>query len=263
MALEFLDGRIPESCLVGRIRGIRCDDVPAPFQLQGTVQVVDLDLAADTLGSLAPLQLDRLHAQLLDHVLGNTDRGIFHVLLHDDVAIAFMVAPVGLYAALHLGRIRHLAVGVELQLGVDATDVLTADEADAADGSANGKVLPVDARDLGAAQGAGEHGHLHFDLVHSAVGRLGVDRREDRVVGICLDALSAERITVDVEMGIIDGIILVGSRSDGAEGTRIEKLPAPESSLPDVALAGAVVETAACLLYTSDAADDLTRVDLG
>ena len=145
-----------EGSLIDRAGGIGGDDVAAFLQLQRPLQAVDLDFAADALGALSPLQLDGLQAVLLDDIFGNAQPGVFHVHLDQDFAVALMIAAVDLDAAVHVRRLGDLAFGVQLQLGIDAADVLAADQGDAADGSAHGKMLPVLAGNFGGTQGAGE-----------------------------------------------------------------------------------------------------------
>ena len=73
MALELLDPSALERLTACREGGVGRDDVPALLQLDGPVEVADLDLPADALGALAPLQLDGLYAELLDHVLRDAE----------------------------------------------------------------------------------------------------------------------------------------------------------------------------------------------
>ena len=48
-------------------------------------------------------------------------------------------------------------------------------------------------------------------------------------------ALGSEGIPHDVEVGIVDGVVLVRSGRDAAEGLRIEKFPAAEGGVEHVA----------------------------
>ena len=104
-----------ERRLHGGDRRVGRDDVAPLLQLDGPLEVADLDLAADALGALAPLELDGLDAELLDHVLGHAEVGVLDVQLHDDVAVVLLPLLVELDAALHLGRALDAAVVVELR----------------------------------------------------------------------------------------------------------------------------------------------------
>ena len=106
VALELLDGAVLEGGLVDRVGRVGGDEVAALLQFQGPLEAVDLDLAADALGALAPLQLDGLEAVLLADVLGHAEAGVLDVHLDEDLAVALVVAPVDLDAAVHVRRLR-------------------------------------------------------------------------------------------------------------------------------------------------------------
>jgi hypothetical protein len=189
VALEVLDRAVLERRLDGGVARVGRDEIAALLQFQRPLDRADLDLAPDALGALAPLELHRGDAELLHAVLGDAQACVLDVHLHEDVAVAvLLVAAEQLHAALHVRRAADLAAAVALELGVDPAHVLAADDRHAGDGGPDGEVLPVLARDLGGAQGAREDRHLHLDPVGRAEGRLGIDHREQRVVGVALDA---------------------------------------------------------------------------
>jgi len=64
MALEFLEGPALEGLDDMRVGGVGKHDVAAFVQELRLGEVADLDLAADVLGTLAPLELDDLDAEL-------------------------------------------------------------------------------------------------------------------------------------------------------------------------------------------------------
>jgi len=248
VALEFLDG----ACLVGRLdlgeRRVGQDDIAAALELLGALQRGDLDLAADVLGALAPLQLDRVKAVLVHDVLGHSQAGVFHVHLDEDLAVAFGVALVGLDPAVHLGGFLHEAVGPALEPRVDTADVLAADDRNAGNGGARGEVLPVLPGDFRGAQRTREDGEFHLDLLRPAVLGLRVDIGEQGRVGPGLHALgqamSADGVALDAQVGVVQGIVLVGTGGHVAEFRGIEHLAAPERREPDLAAAPAAVHAA-------------------
>src|SRR4030042_5774196 len=98
-----------------------------------------------------------------------------------------MVALVYLDAAVHIGRRSNLAFRIKLQLRVNATNVLAADQRDSAESCTHSEVLPVLAGYLGGAQSAGEDGNLHLHLLGPAILGLGVHGGEDSWVGVALN----------------------------------------------------------------------------
>ncbi len=83
-----LDGAVLEGGLDDRAGRVGGDDVAAPLEFQGALEDVDLDLAADALGALAPLELDGVQAVLVEDVLGDAQAGVLDVHLHEDLAVA-------------------------------------------------------------------------------------------------------------------------------------------------------------------------------
>ena len=248
VALELLDGAVVVAGLddgVGRIGG---DDVSASLELQGPLDRVDLDLPADALGALAPLELDGVEAVLAADVLGDAEPGILDVHLDEDLAQAAMIPLVGLDAAVHVGGRGDLALGIELQLGVDPADVLAADGGDARDCRSDGEVLPVLSGDLGGAQRAGEDGGRHPDLAVPTV--LGLDAHcgEGAGIGVGLRAFGqpapAQGVTLDIEVRVVDGVVLVAAGGDVAERAGVDQLAAPERGLEHLAVADTAVHAA-------------------
>ena len=76
-----------------RVLGVGQDDVAALLELLGLLQALDLDLAADVLGPLAPLELDDLDAELFDGVFLDAQPRVLDVGLDDDRAVAVVPSP--------------------------------------------------------------------------------------------------------------------------------------------------------------------------
>ena len=149
MTLEFLDSTSLERSPIRLVGGIRGDDVAALLQLERTLERANLDLAANTLGALSPLQFHCGDAEFTDHVLGHAEVRVFDIQLNHDVTIgSLVIATIGLEASLHVGSILDLTIAIQFKRGVDSTDILAADKGDTTDGRPNGKVLPVLLRDI-------------------------------------------------------------------------------------------------------------------
>src|SRR4030042_1812599 len=179
MALKLLDLPFLEGLLHLRDCGIRGDDIPPLFELEGPFELPDLDLTADALGTLPPLELYSIELMLVQDVFRHAKACILHIHLHEDLTIPLLEPPVGLDAAIHLGRALDLPIVVELQLGVDAADVFATHEGDPRDGGPDGEVLPVLLGDEGGAQGTGEDGYAHPDLFIPSIRRLGINSRKN------------------------------------------------------------------------------------
>ena len=215
------------------------DDVASTFELVRPVEVVDLDLAADALRPLAPLQLDRLQVVLRGDVIGGPEPCILHVQLHQEFPVAVPELPVGLDPAIHLGRPGDPAVVIEHQPRVDAADVLPADERDARYGCSDGEVFPVRLRNLGRAERPGEDRHPHRHLALPPVLRPGIDGGEDRGVGIALNTFRqpfcAPGVALDVQVRVVDRVVLICAGRDLAERAGVEHLSPPKRGEPDLA----------------------------
>ncbi len=111
-----------------------------------------------------------------------------------------------------------------------------------------GEVLPVLPGDFRGAQRAREDGELHLDLLRPAVLRLRVDQGEQGRVGPGLhalgQALGADGVALDAQVGVVQGVVLVGAGGHVAEFRGIEHLAAPERREPDLAAAPAAVHAA-------------------
>ena len=82
---------------------IGVEEVAAVLEEAGILDVLHLDLTADVLGALTPLELEHdLVAVLLDEVLGNAVARVLNVDLDDDGAVPVVVAAEQLDAAIHL-----------------------------------------------------------------------------------------------------------------------------------------------------------------
>ena len=107
---------------------------------------------------------------------------------------------------------------------------------------------------------AGEDRHLHLHLVRVTELGLGVDHREERVVGVALDAvgqaLRAQRVALDVEVRVVDRVVLVAAGGHLAERTGVDDLAAAERGLEDLAVAAAAVDAASA---QPGARDDVLR----
>ena len=246
MALELPDGAGSVGGLHGGVARIWSDQVAALLQLECPIEVVDLDLTSDALGALPPFQFHGGHAELLQAVLGDAEPGVLDVHLDEDIAVALLlVAAEQLDAALHVGSVDDLAVLVEFESGVDSTHVFAADYRNPRDCGSYGKVLPVLSGDLSRAEGAGKDRNLHLHLVGVAELGLRIDHREQSVVGIALDAvgqpLRAKSVTLDVEVGVVDRVVLVAACGDLAERARVDDLSSAERSFEHLAVASAPV----------------------
>ena len=71
-----------------RVGRIRENHIPALVKHLSFLQIFDLDLAADSLGALAPLQLDAFDAQGFNGVFLDAQTGVFDVRLDDGGAPA-------------------------------------------------------------------------------------------------------------------------------------------------------------------------------
>ena len=247
MPLELLDLSFFVGPLHIRAGRVGSDDVAPVLKLQRPLQGTDLDLAADALGALTPLELDGVEAVLFEHVLGDAEAGVLHVHLDENLTVPFVIPLVGLDAPVHLGRKLDLPVLIEFELGVDAADVLAADQGHAGDGRPDGEVLPVIPGDVRRAEGAGEDRHLHFDFLLPPVLCLGVGVGENSRVRIALDALRQSPrphgVAVDVEVRVVDGVVLVGAGRDLPEGAGVDDFATPEGGEPDFTSPLAAVKT--------------------
>ena len=174
MSLELLDGPVVEGFLNVMEGRVGQDEVTPILELLGPLQGPYLDLTADALGALAPLQLDGIQVVFLRDVLCGSQPGILHVHLDQDLAVAFMKLFVDLDPAVHLRRLDDFAVIVSHQSGVHATDVLPAYQGNPRDGSTNGEVLPVDPGYICGSQRAGEDGNPHLNLLVPSILGLGI-----------------------------------------------------------------------------------------
>ena len=114
--LESLDHNV-----IGRIGQ---HDIPARLQFLCLGQILDFHFAADVLRALAPLQLDCLHAQLLDGVFLHAQHGVFHVCLNEDLAVAFRLPfTEALHAPFEVRTGDHLAL-VKLGFHIHADHIL-------------------------------------------------------------------------------------------------------------------------------------------
>jgi hypothetical protein len=106
-------------------------------------------------------------------------------------------------------------------------------------------MFPVLARDFRAAQGSREDGNLHFHFVDRSKSGFRVDRRKGGLVRVRIHSFGPKGIAHDVEVGVVDGVVFVGTGRDAPEGLRIEQLSAPEGGMEHVASSAAPVHAPA------------------
>ncbi len=87
---------------------------PAPSAVRGPVPraKVHLDLAADALGALAPLELDGIELVLVDDVFSDAQPGVLDVHLHQDLSVSLMVLLIQGDPAVHVRRLLDLFISV-------------------------------------------------------------------------------------------------------------------------------------------------------
>ncbi len=223
--------------------------IAAFLQLQGALDAVDFDFAADALGALSPFKFDGLQAVLLDDVFGNTQPGVFHIHLDQDFAVALMIAPVDFDAAIHVRRFGDLcpcafssSLGSMPQTFSPQTRVTPLMAAPTAKCSQFLRAISVEPR---APVKIGDF-HLDFDV--PAVFGFGVDRGKDGGIRADRNAgrkpLGAQGIALNVQMRIVHGIVFVGTGRDLTERSRIDHFAAAEGGLEDFAVAAAAIDTA-------------------
>jgi hypothetical protein len=239
---ERLDGALCESLLNGRVFGVGVDQVAALLQEQGVVEAGDLDLAADVLGALAPLELDADPvAVLADDVFGNAVAGVLDVELDDDRAVAVVIAHVGLDPAVEL-RGRGDPAIFQHGILVHADHVLADDDRDAAQGAAHSKGVPVLGGNEGRPERSGHQRDAHLRLLARAEGGLQADVGEQAVVGISGEALGAVIVPLDAQ-GMVPhsdlGRVPAPGR-DHAEIPWIEHMPPLQAREPCLAFAHAI-----------------------
>jgi len=88
------------------------------------------------------------------------------------------------------------------------------------------KCSPVLAGDFGRAKRAGEDRDFHFYFFVPSVLRLGIDGGEGGSIGVALDAFGqaagAHSVALDVEVGIVNRIVLVGAGGNLSEWPRVD-----------------------------------------
>ena len=242
VALELLEAALLEGRDDVGVLGVGQDDVALLLEGLGLLDGLDLDLAADVLGALAPLELDGLDAQLLDGVFLDAEAGVLDVGLDDDVAVAVSCQSwKRLDAELHVRGADDPAV-LDLGLVVHAADVL----ADGQDGPGDGRPVrrarPVLLGDVGRAHAGDDEGHLELDVLVAADLGLDGDLLEGGLVAVGRHAPGALGRAHDAEVGQVDGIVLLAARGDDAEGLGIEDLGPAVGGFPDLAHPDAAVD---------------------
>jgi hypothetical protein len=241
MTFELLEGSAFESPDHVRIGRVWKHYIPSLVEHLGLLQAPDLDLAADVLGALPPLELDHLDAELVDCVLLDTEPGVLHVRLHDDRSVAVVLGfLVEVDPALQVDGVGNPAV-LEDGAGVHAGHVLTDRQARPRQGAPDRETFPVVLRDIGGADARDDPRVLELQAAIVTEGDLQVHVREDRQVAVRFDANRADRGPHDVEVGVVDGISLLGRGRDHAERLGVDHLVTPVGGLSDFAHADAAV----------------------
>ncbi len=246
VALELPEPPVVEGLLHIGNGGVGKNNVAPLFEFEGPLESFHLDFAADALGALAPLELDGIEIVLFANIFGNTEPCILHIQLYEDLPVPFVIPFIGLYPAVHLGGLCYVPVTIQLELWVDTADVFAADQGDARYGGSDCKVLPVYPGDIRRTERAGENRDAHFHHLfppvlgfHAGVGKYGRVGSRLHFFG---KPFRSNGVALNVNVGVIDRIILVGSRGDFAERPGIEHLTAAKGSQPDLAATLAAVE---------------------
>jgi len=85
--------------------------------------------------------------------------------------------------------------------------------------------------------------NFHFDFFCGTVPAIGENLGEDSMIRVGLYPLRTDGIPVDVEVGIVYGIVFVSTGGHLSERRRVEKFTPAECGLKQVAVALAAVHT--------------------
>src|SRR3989338_8990051 len=169
---------------------------------------------------------------LLPYVFGDTQARILYVHLDQYLTVPIVKLSINLYAPVHVGRTLNLTFTIQFERGVNAAYVLSADKCDSGNSGAYGEMFPILPRYLCRAEGTRKNRSLHIDFLIQAVFFLRIHIGEFRGIRITFNAirqaLGAQRITLDVQMGIIHRIIFVASGCYLTERPGINNFAAPE-----------------------------------
>lgn len=245
MPLELLDRAPLVGFLDVRVVRVREDDVPATLKALRLGQLVDLHLAADVLGALAPLQLGDRDAEFLNPVLHDAQAAVLDVLLQHDAAKTILLpVPEGAHAVAHVRRLQHLRNWVPGELGfvVHPADVLADGQKRTGQCRAGCQAASVLAGDVGAAQAGDNERQVQLDAAIVAKGDGEVKGREDRLVTVGLNTDSAHGGAADVEVRMVDRVLLFSPGGHVAEGLGVDGLRATVCGPADLAVPRAAVE---------------------
>ena len=202
---------------------------------------------------------------LFEDVLGHAEARVFDVHLHEDLAVAFVVALVGFDAAVHLRRLLDLAFasssspGSMPQTFSPQTSVTPEMAAPTAKCSQFFRAISVEP------SAPGEDGQPHLHLLLPAVLGLGVrPTGKSAVSGPAFTPLgrpfAPHGIALDVQVGVVERDSSCPRRRHLAECHGIEHLAAAERREPDLAAAPASVHASACRCRTWDHVLDRLKV---
>ena len=261
VALELAEDAVVECLDDGRVGGVREHDVAALIEHLGPREVVDLDLAADVLGALAPLQLNHFDAEGLDGILEDAQAGVLDVGLDDDGAVTVTLPlAVGLDAVPEVRRLDDLAI-LNRGLHVHAADVLTDGEGNAGEGTADGQAVPVVLGDIGGAQARDDEGEAALDAIAAAHRGRDVNAGEQGHVGVCVYAVGTDGAAHHVEVRQVNGVPLLRGGGDLTERLGIDHLGGPHGRATD--LAGPRTAVDARPAHPADGYERLRGAELG
>src|SRR5450759_383072 len=239
VALEVLHSADLERLDDLRVIRVRQDDVALALHLTRLLYGLQPDLAADVLGALAPFQLNGLDAQVLEDVPRHAEVRVLHVELHDDVPVPFQLpVAVRLYPVLHVGRLRDLAV-LDAGSVVSPADVLAYLQDGPRYRASDRERVPVPLCHVGGTEPRHHERQAQLDRVLVADGGLDVHSGEHGVLAVGRNAMGPHGRTHDVEVGEVNGVLLLRSRRHHAERLRIDALGAAYRGLPDLTHADA------------------------
>ena len=133
-----------------------------------------LDLAANALGSLAPLEFNGVQIMLACDILRGPKPGVFDIHLNKHLPKAIVEFLVNVNPAIYFGRFNNLTLGITFQARINSTDIFTADARDPGDRSTDGKMFPVYSGYLGRSKCTCKDWQAHPDFFVPAILGLGI-----------------------------------------------------------------------------------------
>ena len=147
MTFKLCDATCPEGFLHSRIGRIRQHDITPVFEFRGPLDRMQLDLAPDILGALAPFKLKNLNSQFFNYIFRHAQSGIFHIRLNNDASGTVIPLIEGIDAAFHLRRPGNLSV-LEFRLRIHTADIFASYDYYPGYGRAYGHVFPINAGNI-------------------------------------------------------------------------------------------------------------------